>query len=49
MQEGTRRDMRAVYVEHWEDCRYYTKHNGIALCYFEHVSKRHKQATFILL
>jgi hypothetical protein len=34
----------AIYVERSEDRLYYRKHNGIAQCYFEHVSQRYEEA-----
>jgi len=33
-----RRAICAIYVEIWKDPLYYRKHNGIAPCYFQHVS-----------
>jgi hypothetical protein len=31
-------------MEIWEDRLYYQKHNGIAQCYFEHVSQGYGEA-----
>jgi hypothetical protein len=41
------RQVCAVYVELSEDRLYHRKHNGIAQCYFEHVSQLYGKAKSI--
>jgi len=49
MREGMSPDTWAVYVERSEDRLYYRKHNGIAPCYFKHVSQPYGEVKSIFV